>query len=219
MAQRVRRADLLRGDGGDVRLALASLSAPADAPAEPELADYRLQFAGVIVSARAVAGGRSAEQLVWRPSPKRWSVAECLNHLNVTVAKYLPRIGALIAEGRTDGRTGRGPFRHPFVGNWFIRMLEPPPRRRLRVPGVFAPRPGVPAETLLPEFERLRGELLGRIQEADGLDLAALRTASPAARYFFLTLGQCFGALAAHDRRHLWQAREVMGEEGFPQAS
>ncbi len=153
---------------------------------------------------------------MWRPSPKRWSVAECLNHLNVTVTKYLPRIGAMIARGRAEGRTARGPFRHPFVGNWFIRMLEPPPRRRFRVPGVFAPLPGVPAEALLPEFERLRAELLAKIQEADGLDLAALRTASPAAPSLYLSLGQCFGALAAHDRRHLWQARGVMGEQGFP---
>ena len=170
----------------------------------------------MIVEARALVAPCTETQLGWRPSPKRWSVAECLNHLNVTVTKYLPRIEAMIAEGRSGGRTGRGPFRHPFVGNWFIRMLEPPPRRRLRVPGVFAPLPGVPAASLLPEFERLRGVLLARIRESDGLDLAALQTASPAARHFFLTLGQCFGALAAHDRRHLWQARAVTEEAGFP---
>lgn len=145
-------------------------------------------------------------------------MAECLNHLNVTATKYLPRIEAMIGEGRAQGRTGRGPFKHPFVGNWFIRMLEPPPRRRLRVPGVFAPLPGVPPASLLPEFERLRGELLRCLREADGLDLAALHTSSPAARYFTLSLGQCFGALAAHDRRHLWQAGQVMADAGFPRA-
>lgn len=146
-------------------------------------------------------------------------MADCLNHLNVTVTKYLPRIDTMIAAGRAGGRTGRGPFQHPFVGNWFIRMLEPPPRRRLRVPGVFAPLPGVPAASLLPEFERLRGVLLERIRESDGLDLAALHTASPAARHFTVTLGQCFGALAAHDRRHLWQAGEVLRAAGFPNGS
>jgi hypothetical protein len=43
-----------------------------------------------------------------------------------------------------------------------------------------------------------------------------VRTASPAAPLFFLTLGQCFGALAAHDRRHLWQARRVREDPHFP---
>jgi DinB superfamily len=179
---------------------------------ERELEEYRGQFEAVLREARAVVAECGAGRLEWRSSPKRWSVAECLNHLNVTVTKYLPRIEAMVAQGRREGLEAQGPFRHPFVGNWFIRMMEPPPRRRMRVPSMFAPLPDVPAASLLPEFERLRGELLRAIAESDGLDLSALRTASPAARFFFLTLGQCFGALAAHDRRHLWQARNVIAE-------
>lgn len=143
-------------------------------------------------------------------------MADCLNHLDVTVSKYLPRIDAMLSQGRAEGIVGRGPFRHPWVDLWFVRMLEPPPRRKLRVPGIFAPAPDVAPETILPEFRRLRAELLDRVAAADGLDLAALRTASPAARFFTLTLGQCFAALAAHDRRHLWQARQVTRHPDFP---
>ncbi len=29
-----------------------------------------------------------------------------------------------------------------------------------------------------------------------------------------MSLGQCFGLLAAHERRHLWQAARVRGELG-----
>ena len=177
---------------------------------------YRRQLEVVLADAESLAGGLSDAQLAWRPAPSRWSIADCLNHLNVTVSKYLPRIDAMLAQGRAEGLTGRGPFRHPFVGNWFIRMMEPPPRRKLRVPGVFAPLPDQPAASLLPEFCRLRQLLLAQVAEADGLDLAAVRTSSPAARYFTLTLGQCFAALAAHDRRHLWQARQVREHPGFP---
>jgi hypothetical protein len=186
---------------------------------DSELADYRRQFEAVLADGRDLVARYRDRQLVWRPSPKRWSVAECLNHLNVTATKYLPRIDAMIAQARAEGLTGHGRFRHPFVGNWFIRMMEPPPRRRFRVPGVFAPLPDQPAASLLPEFLRLRGELLERIRESDGLDLAAVKMASPAARFFTLTLGQCFGALAAHDRRHLWQARQVTAHPDFPKAA
>lgn len=203
-------------DGGDLRLALAAVALARGAPVEPELAAYHRAFEAVLAVADALAAPLSEPQLDWRPAPPRWSVAECLNHLNVTAEKYLPRLEEMIAHGRAEGRVGRGPFRHPFIGNWFIRMLEPPPRRRLRVPGVFAPLPGRPAGSLLPEFRRLRAALLDLVAEADGLDLAALKTASPAARFFTLTLGQCFGALAAHDRRHLWQARQVVGHPDFP---
>jgi len=186
---------------------------------EGELEEYHRQFEAVVADAGAIVPRLSDYQLVWRPSPQQWSVAECLNHLNVTATKYLPRIEAMIAQARAEGLTGRGPFRHPFVGNWFIRTMEPPPWRRFRVPGIFAPVPGQPVAALLPEFLRLRGELLERIRESDGLDLAAVRTASPAARFLTLTLGQCFGALAAHDRRHLWQARQVTAHPDFPKAA
>jgi hypothetical protein len=183
---------------------------------EAELAARARGLAAVLADAEALAGALAPEQLAWRPAPGRWSVADCVNHLNVTVSKYLPRIDAMLAQGRAEGRTARGPFRHPWTGNWFVRMLEPPPRRRLRVPGVFAPLPGAAPDAQLAEFRALRAELLGRVAQADGLDLAALRTASPAARYLVLSLGQCFAALAAHDRRHLWQARRVVEHPDFP---
>lgn len=178
---------------------------------------YRRQLEAVLADAESLAGGLSDAQLAWRPASSRWSIADCLNHVNVTLSKYLPRIDAMLAQGLAEGLTGRGPFRHPFVGNWFIRMMEPPPRRKLRVPGVFAPLPDQPPASLLPEFSRLRRLLLAQVAEADGLDLAAVQTSSPAARYFTLTLGQCFAALAAHDRRHLWQARQVLKHPGFPE--
>jgi len=188
----------------------------ARAPVESEVAACRRQLEAVLDDAESLAGGLSDSQLAWRPAPSRWSVADCLNHLNVTCGKYLPRTGEMIAQARSQGLTGRGPFRHPFVGNWFVRLMEPPPRRKLRVPGVFAPLPDQPAASLLPEFRRLSRLLLAQVAESDGLDLAAVKTPSPAARHFTLTLGQCFAALAAHDRRHLWQARQVLEHADFP---
>lgn len=195
---------------------MAPVGTVAALPAEAELAACCRGFEAVLADAEALAGGLSDAQLTWRPASARWSVADCLNHLNVTLSKYLPRIDVMLAQGRAEGTLGRGPFRHPWVGNWFIRTMEPPPRRKLRVPGVFAPVPDVAPATLLPEFRRLHAELLERVAAADGLDLAALRTSSPAARFFNLTLGQCFAALAAHDRRHLWQARQVAAHADFP---
>ena len=198
---------------------MAPVAVVATLPAEAELAASFRGIEAVLADAEALAGGLSEAQLSWRPSSAHWSVADCLNHLNVTLSKYLPRLDAMLAQGRAEGTVGRGPFRHPWVGNWFVRTMEPPPRRTLRVPGVFAPVPDVAPASLLPEFRRLRAELLDRMTAADGLDLAALRTASPAARYFTLTLGQCFAALAAHDRRHLWQARQVVVHPDFQRVS
>ena len=49
----------------------------------PELQDYARQFEAVTQEARDLAAGLSPAQWSWRPEPGRWSIAECLDHLNV----------------------------------------------------------------------------------------------------------------------------------------
>jgi hypothetical protein len=51
---------------------------------------------------------------------------------------------------------------------------------------------------------------------ADGLDLKRAVVTSPASRFFRMSLGAYLAFLAAHDRRHLWQARQVREAEAFP---
>jgi hypothetical protein len=41
------------------------------------------------------------------------------------------------------------------------------------------------------------------------LDLAHVRTISPVSRLVRLPLGAYFNFILAHDRRHVWQARQV----------
>ncbi len=54
-----------------------------------------------------------------------------------------------------------------------------------------------------------------RLMRADGLDLARVRVISPVSRCFRLPLGAYFAFVMAHDRRHLWQARQVRTLPGF----
>src|SRR5262245_61905320 len=42
----------------------------------------------------------SIEQLRWRPEPREWSIAECLDHLNITLGLYLAKINAAIGAAR-----------------------------------------------------------------------------------------------------------------------
>jgi len=68
---------------------------------------------------------------------------------------------------------------------------------------------------VVPEFARVRDELAQRMRESDGLDLAHIRTISPVNRLIRLPLGAYFAFILAHDRRHLWQARQVRNAPGF----
>jgi hypothetical protein len=162
-----------------------------------------------------VAAGLTEEQFNWRPGPGRWSIAQNLNHLNVGDLMVLPAFDRAIAEGRSKRKTAPGPFRYGWFSRFLIREMEPPPRRRMKTPMQGSAGGRHRAADVLPEFARVRDELARRVRESDGLDLAHIRTISPVNRLIRLPLGAYFAFILAHDRRHLWQARQVRHEPGF----
>lgn len=175
--------------------------------------------------AAQVAADLSAEQLWWRPGPARWSVGECLDHLVKTDEEYLVVLDAAIERGRGRGRTGSGPFRRTFLGRWIARRLEPPPGMRFPAPKVIRPRrpaesgsgAGVAGgESPLPAFLELRSRLRERLEAADGLDLGRVRVHSPFIPLLSVDLDSAFALVAVHERRHLWQARQVREHPEFP---
>lgn len=185
----------------------------------PELEEYRSQFEEIKDDALQLLRGLSEPQLCWRPAPRSWSVAECVQHLNLTAECYLPMIDDAIERGRRRGWFGEGPFRHGFLGNWFVRFLEPPPKMRAWAPRKFRPVEGAVPGELFPRFFRNQDELIARVEKANGLDLSRIRLSSPATRFFRLSLGQAFAVTTGHERRHLWQARRIRADSRYPAAS
>jgi hypothetical protein len=166
----------------------------------------------------AVAAGLSDAQVNWHPGEARWSIAECLQHLNVAVTKTLPAFDRAIAEGRSKGKTAPGPFRYGWFSRWMVASMEPPPKRRMRTFPIFALSAGATyrGADVLREFTTVRDRLAERVRQADGLDLAHVRTISPVNRLLRLPLGAYLQFVIAHERRHLWQARQVRAAPGFP---
>jgi DinB superfamily len=175
----------------------------------PELDGYRGQFEALKSETARLLDGLTEAQFNWRESPGRWSIAECLVHLNVTARLYLPLIQRAIEEARLRRLFGEGPFRHGFLVNWLIRTTEPPAKLKIKAPKIFVPPPAQPLETVATDFMTLQDQFLARIREANGLHLSRIKVISPVSRFLRMSLGQSFAFLAAHERRHLWQAREV----------
>ena len=66
------------------------------------------------------------------------------------------------------------------------------------------------------EFMDWQEKLGERLVHADGLDLRRARHRSPAIGIFRWSLGTMFAVMLAHQRRHIWQARQVLNQPGFP---
>lgn len=163
----------------------------------------------------ALGEGLTDAQFNWQPGPGRWSIGQNLHHLNVGDVKVLPAFDRAIAEGRAKALTSSGPFRYGWFSRWMVREMEPPPKRRMKTPIKDSWGENHRAANVLAEYARVRDELARRVRESDGLDLVRIRTISPVNRLLRLPLGAYFAFILAHDRRHLWQARQVRHAPGF----
>jgi DinB superfamily len=193
-----------------VRLAGAAVRCILSLAMTPELADDLAQVEGIKADARSLVTGLSPAQFNWRPGPKRWSVAECLDHLN-SIAKVFPAIDRAIEHAERRGLRNPGPFRYGWWARANVRWMMPPPKFRMKTWKMLLPRDGpLAVDDVLREFLELHDQFAQRIRQADGLDLQRAIVQSPVMRWFRLPLGAYLAFLLAHDRRHLWQARQVL---------
>jgi len=171
--------------------------------------------------AESLTAGLSREQFNWRSEPGRWSIGQCLAHLNTVNGGDLTALQQAIEAGKARSQTGEGPFTYGFLSRKFVASMEPPAKRRFEAPKYYEPPPDVdPAQTLA-EYRRVSGEIRKLVQSAAGLDLVRVKTTMPALpaplrAMIKMPLGARFELIAAHDRRHLWQADQVRNHAGFP---
>jgi len=145
-----------------------------------------------------------------RPSPAAWSVGDCLVHLNATSTAFLPRIREALDRAHRGSLAGREPYRLDFWGWVLCRMIEPPSRMRVKTLPSFQPSGAEPPEKVLADFDRLQGLLLQCVEASEGLPLGRLKVSSPFSTRLKYNLYSTYRVVPAHQRRHLWQAEQVL---------
>jgi hypothetical protein len=183
---------------------------------DSQIEGYLLQLTSASQDLPGLAKHLSFEQFNWRPSPERWSIGQCVEHLNITTERYLPVLRKAMSDARAAGKLAPGPFALGFLERWFLGTMEPPPRRRFRTGKSFVAAPGLDPSLTMERFDTLQAGFAGCIREAEGLDLKKIKVRSQFGPVSW-TLNGTFAILLAHERRHIWQAREVRGDRAFPQ--
>jgi hypothetical protein len=144
-----------------------------------------------------------------RPDPARWSVAECIAHLNLTSRAYLPLLDDGLARARTSGGPAPGRFHRDLAGWLLWKTMGPPARIRTRTTAAFVPSGEEAPTELVAQFERLQRELLARVNNADGLPIDRVKIPSPFNARLKYNLFAALTILPRHEHRHLWQAEQA----------
>lgn len=183
---------------------------------DPFLRDLLDQLDAVMLDCHALTDSLTEEQLNWKPDPKRWSIAQCLQHMTLTVQLYPAEIERMIGDAKARYSGGGRRLRQGLVATWIINGMEPPPRMRIRTARKVEPEPALHREEVLGGFAAAHTRLRELILACDGVPLDHARMRSPFMPLFRFTLRQALQVNLAHARRHLWQARQVRQDPRFP---
>lgn len=165
--------------------------------------------------AQTLAMGLSDAALNWQPNDgKSWSVAQCLDHLTIMNAIYLKALQATVESNRDQLEPRKVPIQ---ASGWLTRLVvsfeEPPPKIKLPAPRKISPPSNLP-QAVISDFQTLQKQLAVFVREWGEADLGDLRVKDPLFP-LHLTVDTELLIIAAHNRRHLWQAENVKRNAGF----
>jgi hypothetical protein len=178
----------------------------------PDIAALDEAYAAIGRDARALAEGLTEERAGWRAQPGSWSVAECIDHLAASNRVYLAAMQPAAARALASGRNRRRPALPGLIGGWFARTLEPPVKTKMKNPKKSTPRTSPPFADAMQAFLGSQEEARRFLRTYAGIDLASVRFPNPFVSGLRFSLATGLHVIAAHDRRHLWQAWNVRRE-------
>lgn len=187
-----------------------TVTLPGQAALPPQLATVKEDY--LLLRERARKLCHRMDEATWsrRPASGGWSVGECITHLNITSEQFMPLLDEAIRRGRERNLTARGPFGLGFMGWALVKFLEPPYKMKRKTGATFEPANVEPMDQTLERFDYLQQELQARVDRAAGLALERLKLKSPFSAHVKYNLYATFCVLAAHQRRHLWQAEQIL---------
>ena len=147
-----------------------------------------------------------------RPHPLSWSAAECLAHLTLTGKGFLPVIQDAITKAKKGGKGGKKRPHLDPIGTAMRWLMEPPARTRFKTTPPFVPRAARPKFEAWAEFASVQSQMIYEALEANDVEFRAVRVVSIFDRRIHYTLYWAFRIIAAHERRHLWQAERAVDE-------
>ena len=183
----------------------------------PPLQDLLDQIDACENAARGLVSSLTEAQVNWQPAPgRRWSIGQCLDHLRATNLFYASRFLTLTERARDRAIGGFRGLRPSWVARKFIASMEPPPRIRSKAFKSVVPASTVRRDEALAGFIASHDPYRALVRAAADVDVNRVTGPNPFVRLVPMSVATVLLVVPAHDRRHLWQARQVREHAAFP---
>ncbi len=149
-------------------------------------------------------------QLNWKENAEKWSVLECIEHLNRYGDFYTPEITKRIQAGKKGQPTDT--FKSGFLlGNYFAKSMLP--KEKLNTMKTFKSMNPVGSnldKSTLDKFITHQKKMLDLLNNARNIDMNKTRTSISISNMIKLKLGDTFRVVIYHNQRHIIQAKNVI---------
>ncbi len=152
----------------------------------------------------------SSKELNTKPDADKWSVAECLEHLNIYSRYYLEAIDKQVKNHLQKGSAPITDFKSSWLGKVSIKSIHPDNVKPSKTMKKFNPSFSGVGDNVLKEFITHQEKLLQLIREARNVNLSKVKIPIEFARFLKLQLGDCLLFLVAHEQRHTAQMKRVL---------
>ncbi len=153
----------------------------------------------------------AADVLNRRPGVGRWTVGQCLEHLNIVGGYFLPEIRKRLKQAQGRGSQPAAAVKSGFVGSRMIAaMRRPAGEKALTSPDRYAPTGTRLPRTVSEVFSRQLDELLSLVLLARQVNANAVRIPNPIIPLLYLRLTDQLELLVVHIQRHIIQAEAAL---------
>lgn len=169
----------------------------------------------VASNTRSTFGHLTPSQLNWKPSPERWSIAQCFDHLIAVNKAYFPVIDNVLA-GKKRTLWESMPVLPGLMGKMVIKAVEPTSTRKFKARKNFEAAQSNISGSIITDFVNHQAEVVDKMKATQHLDLDKIIITSPVAAVMTYSLIDAYRIIVVHEERHFQQAKRVTEETGFP---
>jgi hypothetical protein len=157
-------------------------------------------------------GGLTNEQFNWKPNESSWSIAQVMEHLDVTSESYYQPIEAVRNGNYKLPFTGKLTFLVNFFGRFILNAVKPEAKSKIKTFPIWEPSKSNISGDIFGKFNHSQEKLKQFIQGCQDLLDKGTRISSPASRTIVYNLDAAFDIIVTHQLRHLEQARRVLAD-------
>lgn len=157
------------------------------------------------------------QDLQKKPNANKWSVLECLEHLNIYASFYHPEIGNRLNNAKKS--TSNHHLKSTWLGKKFVAMMQIDKSTEQVLPKVMnSPKSANPSLVksdidinTLHQFIQDQKQLLTILDHCRNVNLNEVKTNISISKLIKLRLHDTLKVLVYHNERHIWQAKMVLG--------